>query len=275
MGNSSTKFETCAEALAQHQKHMASQDIDGMDSRARAKFDELSHTGTDGKTKVITLEQYAQLMNELHYHAPEDHVHRLSQSSSAGRHVMTWDEFDTALQGSISMPDLSAVFTKYDSNRSSVIQGGAGSYAASAPNHLLSLEDFCAFLVCEQGMTVAQAKAAIASDMVHPTERSAGGISLHRFNMIVGTNHTNAAFDPVKSKLYQDMTQPLSSYFICSSHNTFLETDQLKGESSALAVKNAIRKVRFHSPALSSRRTSWLYSSCSRKHYMSLISESI
>merc|ERR1711953_957581 len=48
--------------------------------------------------------------------------------------------------------------------------------------------------------------------------------------------------DPEKEKMFESMEKPLTDYWIASSHNTYLEDDQLKGPSSVEAYKKALQK---------------------------------
>jgi LysM repeat protein len=69
----------------------------------------------------------------------------------------------------------------------------------------------------------------VASSKVNPEKKL---ISYSMFISVFTSKSTNDVFDAKREGLYQDMNHPLSHYFIASSHNTYLEGDQLMSNSS-------------------------------------------
>ncbi|XP_019728335.1 1-phosphatidylinositol 4,5-bisphosphate phosphodiesterase delta-4 isoform X1 [Hippocampus comes] len=73
------------------------------------------------------------------------------------------------------------------------------------------------------------------------TAKKQGTMSLDGFQMYL-CSPEGSIFKPDRLGLYQDMSQPLSHYFISSSHNTYLMEDQLRGQSSLEAYIQALKR---------------------------------
>ncbi|XP_032784471.2 1-phosphatidylinositol 4,5-bisphosphate phosphodiesterase gamma-1 isoform X1 [Daphnia magna] len=121
----------------------------------------------------------------------------------------------------------------------------------SSDGMIISLADFQAFLA-QQGDSSAYQE----SDMVTATfmrnfvrdprrcnvadqDYDEGFFTAKEFMSYLFSHH-NELFDPVHKMVNQDMTQPLSHYWIASSHNTYLTGDQLKSLSSVEAYARCL-----------------------------------
>ncbi|XP_077347360.1 1-phosphatidylinositol 4,5-bisphosphate phosphodiesterase delta-1 isoform X3 [Lithobates pipiens] len=109
--------------------------------------------------------------------------------------------------------------------------------------HLLSAEKLQKFLEVEQREVVTLEQAASLIDKYEPSEEAKKQQSLTKDGFLMYLlSDDGSVFNPAHSKVYQDMNQPLSHYFISSSHNTYLMEDQLKGPSSTEAYIRALTK---------------------------------
>eukprot|EP00730_Choanoeca_flexa_P005512 TRINITY_DN11963_c0_g1_i1.p1 TRINITY_DN11963_c0_g1~~TRINITY_DN11963_c0_g1_i1.p1 ORF type:complete len:1115 (+),score=324.74 TRINITY_DN11963_c0_g1_i1:98-3442(+) len=96
------------------------------------------------------------------------------------------------------------------------------------------------FMLNEQGDDMEDAEVTALIETYEPY-RSDGQMGIDGFVAML-TSMTNTAFNPKHmAEVYQDMDQPLSHYFIASSHNTYLESDQLYGDSDVEAYIRALR----------------------------------
>ncbi|XP_021452638.2 1-phosphatidylinositol 4,5-bisphosphate phosphodiesterase delta-4 isoform X2 [Oncorhynchus mykiss] len=106
---------------------------------------------------------------------------------------------------------------------------------------LAELEDFLKQEQQEGERSLEHAQELI--DRYEPSENAKkhGAMSIDGFQMYL-VSPEGAILDPQLLALHQDMSQPLSHYFICSSHNTYLMDDQLRGQSSQEAYIQALKR---------------------------------
>uniref|UniRef100_A0A674BTQ5 Phosphoinositide phospholipase C n=1 Tax=Salmo trutta TaxID=8032 RepID=A0A674BTQ5_SALTR len=106
---------------------------------------------------------------------------------------------------------------------------------------LAELEDFLKQEQQEGERSLEHAQELI--DRYEPSENAKkhGAMSIDGFQMYL-VSPESAVLDPQLLALHQDMSQPLSHYFICSSHNTYLMDDQLRGQSSQEAYIQALKR---------------------------------
>eukprot|EP01063_Lacrimia_lanifica_P037938 TRINITY_DN794_c0_g1_i1.p1 TRINITY_DN794_c0_g1~~TRINITY_DN794_c0_g1_i1.p1 ORF type:complete len:797 (+),score=233.74 TRINITY_DN794_c0_g1_i1:147-2537(+) len=106
-----------------------------------------------------------------------------------------------------------------------------GLFAKYARGVLMDQAEFAAFLTVEQKEPGTKAAAVLGKYGV--VEGGARRLSLTGFAAYLTSPEDNPLLSPLRaSRVTDDMTQPLFSYFVSSSHNTYLTRGQLRGASS-------------------------------------------
>ncbi|KNC52059.1 phospholipase C delta isoform [Thecamonas trahens ATCC 50062] len=139
--------------------------------------------------------------------------------------TLNFTEFMAFLNNLRNRPEINAVFAQYSGNS----------------DHLTP-EQFREFLINEQmelGVTVND-----VVGLIHTLEGSdsARHLYLSGFTSYMTSEVHNSWRAPEHKRVYQNMDQPLSHYFVASSHNTYCSGDQLKGASSVEMYEYALKK---------------------------------
>ncbi|KFO76086.1 Inactive phospholipase C-like 2, partial [Cuculus canorus] len=113
----------------------------------------------------------------------------------------------------------------------------------SSNKEFLDTKDLMMFLEAEQGM--AHVTEEISLEIIQKYEPAKEGQEKGCLSIDGFTNYLTSPdchiFDPEHKKVCQDMKQPLSHYFINSSHNTYLIEDQFRGPSDITGYIRALK----------------------------------
>ncbi|XP_010891283.1 inactive phospholipase C-like protein 2 isoform X1 [Esox lucius] len=144
-----------------------------------------------------------------------------------GREIrVTKEEFVEVFHDLCTRPEIYFLLVQFSSNK-----------------EFLDTKDLMRFLEAEQG--VAQVTEDMSLELIQshePSEegRRQGCLSLDGFTSYL-TSLRCHLFDPEHNQVCQDMNQPLSHYFINSSHNTYLIEDQVNGPSDVNGYVRALK----------------------------------
>uniref|UniRef100_A0A1A8P8Z8 Phosphoinositide phospholipase C n=1 Tax=Nothobranchius rachovii TaxID=451742 RepID=A0A1A8P8Z8_9TELE len=113
----------------------------------------------------------------------------------------------------------------------------------SSNKEYLDAKDLMRFLEAEQGMAQVSEETSLKFIQTHePSEegRQQGHLSLDGFTSYLTSGECHL-FDREHDRVCQDMSQPLSHYYINSSHNTYLIEDQFRGPSDVSGYIRALK----------------------------------
>ncbi|XP_032527814.2 1-phosphatidylinositol 4,5-bisphosphate phosphodiesterase gamma-1 [Danaus plexippus] len=156
-----------------------------------------------------------------------------------------FQEVDAGKRGEIGFDDFSVLYHKliYDENSVHDLFDKYSLYCTNGTT--ITLRDFQRFLAIEQHDRLAEDEAQSSQfirDYLKDPQRdiSEPYFTLNEFIEMLFSKQ-NTIWDSKHSKVTQDMTRPLSHYWIASSHNTYLTGDQFSSESSLEAYVRCLR----------------------------------
>uniref|UniRef100_A0A8C5DZQ9 Phosphoinositide phospholipase C n=1 Tax=Gouania willdenowi TaxID=441366 RepID=A0A8C5DZQ9_GOUWI len=152
--------------------------------------------------------------------------HRFKELQRLREKKITKEEFIEVFHDFCTRPEIYFLLVQFSSNK-----------------EFLDSKDLMRFMEAEQGM--AQVSEEISMKIIQSHEpslegRQQGYLSLDGFTSYL-TSAECHLFDRDHDKVCQDMSQPLSHYYINSSHNTYLIEDQFRGLSDISGYIRALK----------------------------------
>ncbi|CAH2247286.1 1-phosphatidylinositol 4,5-bisphosphate phosphodiesterase eta-1 [Pelobates cultripes] len=184
------------------------------DQWVKQTFEEADKNG-DG---LLNIEEIYQLMHKLNVNLPRRKVRQMFQEADTDENqgTLTFEEFSVFYKMMSLRRDLYLLLLSYSDKK----------------DHL-TVDELAQFLKVEQKMTnvtTEQCLDIIQKFEVSEENKEQNVLGIEGFTSFM-RSPAGDIFNPLHCEIYQDMDQPLSNYYIASSHNTYLTGDQLLSQS--------------------------------------------
>uniref|UniRef100_A0ABI7WUX2 Phosphoinositide phospholipase C n=1 Tax=Felis catus TaxID=9685 RepID=A0ABI7WUX2_FELCA len=200
--------------------------LDAMSQRERLDhwIHSYLHRADSNQDSKMSFKEIKSLLRMVNVDMNDMYAYRLfKECDHSNNERLEGAEIEEFLRRLLKRPELEEIFHRY-SGEDRVL---------SAPELLEFLED-----QGEDGATLARAQQLIHTYELNETAKQHELMTLDGFMMYL-LSPEGAALDPAHTCVFQDMDQPLSHYFISSSHNTYLTDSQIGGPSSTEAYVRA------------------------------------
>ncbi|KAJ3187801.1 1-phosphatidylinositol 4,5-bisphosphate phosphodiesterase delta-4 [Gaertneriomyces sp. JEL0708] len=177
-------------------------------------------TSKDGK---LDLDEITDLMRKLNMRLSKSEIKSTFKSANISKSgLLSFEAFERLYRMLRFRPEVSELFSSLSRTKTSVI----------------TLEEFRNFILTSQKNEWSEERCA---EVYLKYTGESGQMSLDHFTAFL-LSANNSVFRKSHGIVFQDMTQPLTDYFINTSHNTYLLHNQLAGESSVEGYIRALQR---------------------------------